>query len=80
MRGPRVAGRIAGAGRARGRTGANAGRAGTAARDLRGALRVTLLAPGALPRQVALNLAITGANLAAFAFCAAATGTTYDCD
>lgn len=51
------------------------GRAGTAARDLRGALRVTLLAPGALPRQVALNLAITGANLAAFAFCAAATGT-----
>ncbi len=51
------------------------GRAGTIARDLRGALRVTLLAPGALPRQVALNLAITGANLAAFAFCAAATGT-----
>lgn len=51
------------------------GRAGTAARDLRGALRVTLLAPGALPRQAALNLAITAVNLAAFAFSARATGT-----
>ncbi|WP_405406024.1 YbhN family protein [Paracoccus sp. Ld10] len=51
------------------------GRAGAVARDLRNALRVTLLAPGALPRQAALNLSITGANLSAFAFCAAATGT-----
>lgn len=59
---------IAGAGRLRGRVG-------RVARDLRGALAVTLLAPGALPRQIGLNLAITGANLSAFAFCARATGT-----
>ncbi|WP_411836987.1 lysylphosphatidylglycerol synthase transmembrane domain-containing protein [Paracoccus sp. ME4] len=51
------------------------GRAGGMVRDLRRALRVTLLAPGALPRQLALNLSITVVNLAAFAFCARATGT-----
>lgn len=50
-------------------------RAGAAARDLRAALWATLLTRDALPRQIALNLAITGANLTAFAFCARATGT-----
>lgn len=50
-------------------------RTGDAARGLRDALRLTLLAPGIWPRQVALNLAITAANLAAFVFCARATGT-----
>lgn len=51
------------------------GRAGVAARDLRRMIRLTLLTRNALPRQIALNLAITAANLAAFAFCARATGT-----
>lgn len=52
------------------------GRFGQGMRDLRGAVRVTLLTRGAWPRQLALNLAITAANLAAFAFCAKATGTS----
>lgn len=51
------------------------GRAGVGARDLRRMVRLTLLSRNALSRQIVLNLAITGANLAAFAFCARATGT-----
>ncbi|MFD1482073.1 lysylphosphatidylglycerol synthase transmembrane domain-containing protein [Paracoccus nototheniae] len=58
-----------------GGAGRLSGRAGRAARDLRAALRVTLLNRRALPAQIGLNLAITAANLAAFAFCARATGT-----
>ncbi|RJL05129.1 UPF0104 family protein [Paracoccus aestuarii] len=54
------------------------GRTGQSARDLHGTLCVTLLTRGALPRQLVLNLAITGANLLAFAFCARATGTVLD--
>nr|WP_111298714.1 lysylphosphatidylglycerol synthase transmembrane domain-containing protein [Paracoccus saliphilus] len=51
------------------------GRVGAGGRDLRRMIRLTLLSRNALPRQILLNLAITAANLAAFAFCARATGT-----
>ncbi|MFC0200098.1 lysylphosphatidylglycerol synthase transmembrane domain-containing protein [Paracoccus rhizosphaerae] len=55
--------------------GALPGHAGRFAADLRGALSRTLLTRRAFPRQAALNLAITVANLLAFAACARATGT-----
>lgn len=51
------------------------GRAGGAARQLCDTFAATMLGRHTLPRQVAINLAITLANLAAFAFCAHATGT-----
>ncbi|WP_265500308.1 lysylphosphatidylglycerol synthase transmembrane domain-containing protein [Paracoccus beibuensis] len=51
------------------------GRAGRRAQHLRDALSRTLLSRRALPRQAVLNLAITTANLLAFAACARATGT-----
>jgi len=56
-------------------TGRLSGRAGRVARDLRRVLRVTLFSRQALPRQILLNLAITFANVAAFAFCARSIGT-----
>ena len=48
---------------------------GTASRRAVELLHCAVLQNGALPRQVALNFAITAANIAAFAFCAHATGT-----
>lgn len=52
------------------------GRLGELAQDLRLAVAQALFTRRAFPRQAALNLAITGSNLAAFAFCARATGTS----
>lgn len=51
------------------------GRTGAAARNAVASAKSALVGGNALPQQIALNLTITAANIAAFAFCARATGT-----
>jgi uncharacterized membrane protein YbhN (UPF0104 family) len=51
------------------------GSIGAAARKASSLVRRAVLQDKALPKQIALNLAITTTNIAAFAFCAHATGT-----
>ncbi|RJE80282.1 lysylphosphatidylglycerol synthase transmembrane domain-containing protein [Paracoccus sp. JM45] len=51
------------------------GHIGKTARSCASLIRRALLDNGSLPRQIVLNLSITAANIAAFAFCARATGT-----